>query len=244
MTENTNPVAEMTQNNQKNFSNVLLMIPTLNEEEAIASLIIESRECGFTNVLVVDGFSTDRTREVAAKASALVIEQDFGRGKGCGVRTGMKMFLQDGTDLLCIIDGDGTNVPSYLREMISIVQTHGAEIVLGSRTRGPRDPKAMNLLTLASNLTVSFLLGAKFGRFFTDIQTGYWVFSRKAVQSIYPKIRSKGFEVELEIFAMILTDGLRVCEVPVGYRRRKGKTKFSFIFRLRNLYYAFKFLLL
>ena len=220
------------------------MIPTLNEEEAIAILILESRASGFANVLVVDGFSSDRTREFSAQAGARVIQQDFGRGKGCGVRTGMRIFLEEETDLLCIIDGDGTNIPSYLPEMISAIHSQGAEIVLGSRTRGRRDPKAMNTVSLASNLTVSFLLGAKFGRIFTDVQTGYWVFTRKAVETIYPRLRSTGFEIELEIFVTSLKEGIPVCEIPVGYRRRKGTTKFSFKLRLRSLYYAFKFLFL
>jgi len=102
----------------------------------------------------------------------------------------------------------------------------------------------MNWLSLISNRTISFLLGAKFGRYFTDVQTGYWAFTRDAVKQIYPKIKSRGFEIELELFVKSLKSGLRVREAPVGFRRRKGKTKFSFKLRIRNLYYALKFLAL
>jgi dolichol-phosphate mannosyltransferase len=218
------------------------MVPTLNEEEAVEELLAEARAAGFTNILVVDGFSTDRTREVAGRAGAKVILQDFGKGKGCGIRTGMREFLDGGADLLCVIDGDGTNIPSFLAEMITLVEDGEADVVLGSRTRGPREREAMGLLSLASNITVSFLLGAKFGRLFTDIQTGYWVFTRSAVERVYPSIRSNGFEIELELFVRILKKGLQVREVPVGFRRRQGHTKFSFMLRMRNLYFAFKFL--
>jgi hypothetical protein len=117
-----------------------------------------------------------------------------------------------------------------------------ADVVLGSRTRGRREKNAMDTLTIASNLTVSFLLGAKFGRLFTDVQTGYWVFARRAIERIYPKIRSRGFEIEMEIFVKAMKAGLRVCELPVGFRKRVGFTKFSFMLRMRNLYYAFRFL--
>ena len=96
----------------------------------------------------------------------------------------------------------------------------------------------MDKLSLASNLTVSFLLGAKFGRRFTDVQTGYWLFTKHAVERIYPTIRSTGFEIELEIFVNAFKMGLRVSEIQVGFRKRKGFTKFSFMLRLRNLYYA------
>jgi len=218
------------------------MIPTLNEEEAIQALVKEAQSKGFGNILVVDGFSTDRTREIAAESGARVVLQDFGKGKGCGVRTGMKEFISSNSQLLCIIDGDGTNDPTFLVEMIEQVRSGKADVVLGSRTRGPREPDAMDTLTLASNLTVSLLLGAKFGRLFTDVQTGYWVFTRNAVQRIYPQIRSTGFEVELELFVRILKEGLRIHEIPVGFRRRRGHTKFSFMLRMRNLYYAFRFL--
>ena len=156
------------------------------------------------------------------------------KGKGCGVRTGMKVFLQGNADLLCIIDGDSTNIPASLKEMIPLVEDGRADVVLGSRIRGKRESGAMSLLAVASNLTVSFLLGAKFKRLFTDVQTGYWLFSREAVTRIYPLIHSTGFEIELELFVSILRKKLRVCEIPVGFRHRRGTTKFSFVLRSRT----------
>jgi dolichol-phosphate mannosyltransferase len=245
MTENTNPAVDATNQSfyQKSFSNILLLIPTLNEEDAVGSLVVEAGASGFANILVVDGFSTDATRQVAETAGAMVIEQEFGKGKGCGVRTGMNVFLQGGADLLAIIDGDSTNIPSCLKQMISPIEDGRADVVLGSRIRGKRDAGALSLLAVASNLTVSFLLGAKFKRLFTDVQTGYWLFSRGAVARIYPLIHATGFEIELEIFVTTLREKLRVCEVPVGFRIRRGATKFSFVLRLRNLYYALKYLL-
>jgi glycosyltransferase involved in cell wall biosynthesis len=225
-----------------NDPDALLLIPTLNEEDAIEGLLAEARACGLGNLLVVDGNSKDRTREIAQREGVPVVLQDFGKGKGCGVRTGMREFLKEDSAFLCIIDGDGTNDPSFLLSMIQLAKSEEADVVLGSRTRGHREKGAMNALSLASNLTVSFLLGAKFRRFFTDVQTGYWAFTRSAVEQIYPTIRSTGFEIELEIFVNAFKAGLQVREVPVGFRKRKGSTKFSFGLRIRNLYYALKFL--
>jgi len=226
---------------QKRDSEILLLIPTLNEEAAIEALLIEAHSVGFSNILVVDGFSSDRTAELAEQAGARVVLQEIGNGKGCGVRSGMKEFLKGAWDTLCIIDGDGTNLPSDLMRLVPHVESD-ADVVLGSRTRGRREKNAMDTLTIASNLTVSFLLGAKFGRLFTDVQTGYWVFARRAIERIYPKIRSRGFEIEMEIFVKAMKAGLRVRELPVGFRKRIGFTKFSFMLRMRNLYYAFRFL--
>ena len=221
---------------------ISIIIPTLNEEDAIEGLLAESRAYGFENIMVVDGKSTDRTQEIAQKVGAKVVVQDFGKGKGCGIRTAMREFLHDNAKILAIIDGDGSNDPSWLLKMIAGVENSEADVVLGSRTRGPREVHSMPLISLVSNVTVSFLLGVKFLRLFTDVQTGYWVFTRESVQRIYGKIHSTGFEIELELFVTLFKEGLQVQEIPVGFRLRKGTTKFSFKLRIRNLYYAFKFL--
>lgn len=245
MTPDTTPLLPRSVTEKANPTSspeILLMIPTLNEQDAIKTLVEEARLIGFSEIVVVDGFSVDRTRENATQAGARVVLQEFGKGKGCGVRTGMKEFLAGTAQILCIIDGDGTNDPLFLAPLILRIRSGEVDVMLGSRTRGPREKNAMPALSLASNLTVSFLLGAKFHRYFTDVQTGYWAFSRAAVQQLYPLIQSTGFEIELELFVKILKLALRVYEIPVGFKRRTGHTKFSFKLRLRNLYYAFKFL--
>lgn len=244
MAKDTDPLASGNNHNlnQKGFPKTLLMLPTLNEADAIQTLVREAKGSGFKNILVVDGYSTDRTREAAEAEGAEVVLQEFGKGKGCGVRTGMKLFLEREIDLLCILDADVTNIPSHLLEMVRATQQGRADVVLGSRIRGKRDPEAMNALTFASNLTVSLVLGAKFKRLFTDVQTGYWAFTKAAVQKIYPLLHSTGFEIEIEIFVTALKAKLKVCEVPVGFRVRTGTSKFSFRQRFRNLYYAMKYL--
>lgn len=63
------------------------------------------------------------------------------------------------------------------------------------------------------------------------------------MERLYPLIHSTGFEIELELFVTALREKLLVCEIPVGFRCRIGTTKFSFVLRLRNLYFAFKYLL-
>jgi glycosyltransferase involved in cell wall biosynthesis len=244
MAPGTSPISSSfaEKGNATNLDKAMLMIPTLNEEEGIGQLLEEARGVGFTNIAVVDGYSSDRTRDIAKQAGVTVVLQEFGKGKGCGVRTGMKNFLEGTAGLFCMIDGDGTNVPSFLIPMMTLADAGKADVVLGSRTLGPREEGAMDLLSLASNLTVSFLLGAKFGRLFTDVQTGYWLFTRKAIERMYPQIQATGFEIELELFVKIMREGLRVREIPVGFRVREGSTKFSFMLRIRNLYYAFRFL--
>jgi len=223
-------------------SRVMLIVPTLNEEEAIRSLLDEASSL-FSRIVIVDGYSSDRTREIAESVGATVILQEFGPGKGCGVRTGMKFFLSQEAEILCVIDGDGTNIPHDLVPMVEIVRRNEADIAMGSRTKGRRDPKSMNFITLASNRIVSYMLSARFGGNFTDVQTGYWALSKSAIEKILPNLRSTRFEIELETFSKARACGLILKEVPVGFRRRLGQTKFSFLLRMRNLYFVFKYIL-
>ncbi|MGA3192573.1 MAG: glycosyltransferase family 2 protein, partial [Candidatus Bathyarchaeia archaeon] len=185
----------------------------------------------------VDGGSTDETVEVARQYRVRVIRQKFGRGKGCGVRTGMEFFLNSKYDVLCMIDGDGSNDPEELSKMIEAMKDEKAEVVLGSRVRGKREKGAMTLFTIFSNVIVSLFLGLRFLRIFTDVQTGYWAFSGKAVETLYPRLKAKGFEIEMQIFVVTLDVGLKCVEVPVGYKKRLGKTKFRLFLRFRNFGY-------
>ena len=220
---------------------VLVMVPTLNEELGIKKVLGEMPKGSV--VLVVDGGSTDKTIDVAKQCQAIVIEQRFGRGKGCGVRTGMEYFLSTEYDILCMIDGDGSNDPGELPKMIEVLENRNAGVVLGSRIRGKREKGAMGPFTIFSNLIVSLLLGLRFLRIFTDVQTGYWAFSRKAIETLYPNLKAKGFEIEMEIFVLTFGAGLKCIEVPVRYKKRLGKTKFRLFLRFRNFGYLVYYLL-
>ena len=220
---------------------VLVMVPTLNEELGVKKVLEDMPE-GLV-VLVVDGGSTDKTIDVAKQCKAIVIEQRFGRGKGCGVRTGMEYFLGTDYDILCMIDGDGSNDPRELPKMIEALGNGNAEVVLGSRIRGKREKGAMGPFTIFSNFIVSLLLGLRFLRIFTDVQTGYWAFSRKAIETLYPNLKARGFEIEMEIFVLTFGAGLKCIEVPVRYKKRLGKTKFRLFLRFRNFGYLVYYLL-
>jgi len=211
------------------------MVPTLNEERGIRKVLRDVPKD--IAVLVVDGGSTDETVEVARQYRVRAISQKFGRGKGCGVRTGMEFFLSSEYDVLCMIDGDGSNGPEELPKIIEAMKDEKAEVVLGSRVRGKREEGAMTLFTVFSNVIVSLFLGLRFLRFFTDVQTGYWAFSRKAAETLFPRLKAKGFEIEMEIFMLTLNVGLKCIEVPVGFKKRLGKTKFRLSLRFRNFGY-------
>ena len=142
-------MVEGIQLSQGSTGSVLVMVPTLNEEGGIRSVLkLVPKDI---DVLVVDGDSTDGTVEVARQYHVKVIGQKFGRGKGCGVRTGMEFFLSSEYDVLCMIDGDGSNDPEELPKMVEAMKDEKAEAVLGSRVRGKREKGAMAPFTITSN---------------------------------------------------------------------------------------------
>lgn len=220
---------------------VLVMVPTLNEARGIRR-VLQDMSDDFA-VLVVNGGSTDETVKVAKQYRATVIGQKFRKGKGYGVRMGMEFFLRTNYDVLCMIDGDGSNDPTELPRMIEALEGEKAEVVLGSRVRGKREKGAMGLFTIFSNFILSLLLGLRFLRIFTDVQTGYWAFTRKAVETLYPRLKAKGFEIEMEIFMLAFDVGLRCIEVPVRHKKRLGQTKFKLSLRFRNFGYMIYYIL-
>jgi dolichol-phosphate mannosyltransferase len=212
----------------------LLLLPTLNEEEALQALAREIPP--EFDVLVVDGGSTDRTREVAGKLGYAFVPQCFGRGKGCGVRTGMERFLASGYRYLAMIDADYTNDPRELTRLVATL-ANGADIVLGSRDR-QLQYRLLGWFSLFINVSTSGLTSLAYRTELPDIQTGYWTFNRKAVETLYPHLKASGFEIEYDMVYNAWKEGLRMTQVPVTFRHRLGESKFTRYLRLKQIYHG------
>ncbi len=220
------------------MSDFLLMLPTLNEEEALKALGPEIP--AWMDVLVVDGGSTDKTRDIAESLGYAFLVQEFGRGKGCGVRTGMKYFLSHGYRYLGMIDTDYTCVPSELERMLAAMQSDGLDIVLGARDRA-KQRELLGRFSLFINSSTSGLTSLAYRMNLPDIQTGYWLFSRRAVEALYPRLVAAGFEIEYDMVFNSWMEGLRMGSVPVTIRRRLGETKFTNYLRLKQIYHGLRY---
>ena len=215
-------------------SDRLLLLPTLNEEEALTALAMEIPKD--FDVLVVDGGSTDSTQKVAESLGYAFVSQKFGKGKGCGVRTGMEYFLASGYRYLAMIDADYTNDPRELPRMIEVL-AQGYDIALGSRDK-QQQIEHLGRLSLFVNLSTSALVSLAYGRDLPDIQTGYWTFGRRAIETLYPELRAGGFEIEYDIVYTSWRKGLRIGYRPVTFRRRRGQSKFTYYLRLKQVYFG------
>lgn len=205
---------------------VSIILPALNEEETIGKVIDEiPRQAlegkGYdVSVLVVDGNSTDRTREIAEDKGAQVIIEPR-KGKGRAVRTA---FEQVKADFIFMLDADYTYPATYIPDMLDILQ-HGCPVVIGSRLKGKREEGAMSRLNVVGNRLLSLMATIVYQRRTSDVCTGCWGFRAEVVKSL--SLRATGFDLEADLFSQLARKGYSIAEIPIYYRRRPTPAKLS-----------------
>jgi len=192
---------------------IAVLLPCYNEEAAIAATVKGFKKALPTaTVYVYDNNSSDRTREIAAKAGA-VVRSERQQGKGPVVR---RMFADVDADVYVIADGDLTYDPKAAPTMVDMLIAEKLDMVVG--TRRHEEKEAFRGGHVLGNKLFTGLLAGLFGRSFTDIFTGYRVFSRRFVKS-FP-VLSSGFEIETEISVHALELRMPVGEVETVYAAR------------------------
>jgi len=192
---------------------IAVLLPCYNEEAAIAATVAGFRAAlpGAT-VYVYDNNSRDRTREVAAEAGALV-RTERQQGKGHVVR---RMFADIDADVYVMADGDLTYDPKSAPQMVDLLLAEQLDMVVGTRRHEEKD--AYRGGHVLGNKLFTGLLSGLFGRSFTDIFSGYRVFSRRFVKS-FP-VLSSGFEIETEMSVHALELRMPVGEIETVYGAR------------------------
>jgi dolichol-phosphate mannosyltransferase len=190
---------------------VTVVIPTLNEREAVGLVLDELRREGYVNVLVVDGYSKDGTADVAREKGALVIPQ-HGAGKAGAIKTALEHVK---TPYMLVMDGDYTYDPRDIKRML--VHAANYDEVIGARER-----QNMGWLHRLGNRIINYAFNLLFGAGLSDVCSGMYLVRTEALKGA--ELKSRGFGVEVEIAAYMCSYG-RVTEVPVNYRRRVGRRK-------------------
>jgi glycosyltransferase involved in cell wall biosynthesis len=209
---------------KRTASRVSVIIPALNEEEPIAEVVRSCLRTGLPNeVIVVDNGSTDRTGERASEAGALVVSEStpgYGRACAAGIRA-----LSAESDIVVFLDGDGSDCPELMDRLVQPIIDNRYDFVIGSRTRGEREPGSMNFQQLFAGRAAGFLLGLLYGVNYTDM-CPFRAIRRDALDRLGMKEKTYGWNLEMQMRAA--RAGLRILEVPVNHRRRTGgKSKVS-----------------
>ena len=162
---------------------------------------------------VFDNNSKDRTAAVSAEAGAIVV-RSHRQGKGNVVK---HMFREIDADVYVMADGDDTYPANEAPELIRVLEDSGADMVVGTRLED-HDQKAFRSFHVFGNKVITRLISTLFSSPVTDVLSGYRVFSKHFVKTLY--LRSGGFEVETEMTLQALIRNCVVKEVPVRYSSR------------------------
>lgn len=192
---------------------VAVIVPCYNEELTIGQLVSDFRTClPEAQIYVFDNNSRDATARVARAAGAIVRHVSL-QGKGSVVR---RMFADIEADAYIMVDGDGTYETRAAPELVNKLLSEGLDMVVGSRTS--TEQAAYRFGHRTGNALLTGFLSIIFGRTFTDILSGYRVFSRRYVKSF--AAHSSGFEIETELTVHALSLRMPVAEVDTAYGAR------------------------
>ncbi len=193
-----------------------------NEEQTIGEVVKKAKKYA-DEVLVVDGHSTDRTREIAEKMGAKVF-LDHGLGKGDGYKVGLERALGK---VVVFLDADGSHDPKDIPKLAEPILKDELDLVIGSRWRGGSDDIHPNINHLIRDLggnLLSIIISKWFGVEITDCLHGFRAIRREV--GIWLGLEANDFDIEHEMVIKALKQGYRVGEVPVHeYERKAGESK-------------------
>jgi glycosyltransferase involved in cell wall biosynthesis len=197
---------------------VSVVIPALNEEDPIGEVVRSVMATGIPReVIVVDNGSTDRTAEHAREAGArVVVEAQRGYGRAC--RAGVSAVSPQ-CEIIVFLDGDGSDCPEFMDRLIAPIQAGTHDFVIGSRTRGRREPGSMNFQQLASGYMAGFILRMLYGVRYTDMAP-FRAIRPETLRQLGMREETYGWNLEMQM--RIARAGLRVLEIPVDHRCRTG----------------------
>ncbi len=203
-----------------------VIIPAYNEEQSIAKVLNEiPSDIGVTEVIVVNNASTDSTKAVAEAASATVLDQPKpGYGNAC--LKGMEYVAQKNhpPEIIVFLDGDYSDYPDEMRNLIEPILKGEAEMVIGSRELGERQKGAMMPQQIFGNWLATTLIRWIYGVHFTDLGP-FRAITWNALMKIGMEDQTYGWTCEMQVKAAKLN--VKSVEVPVNYRARIGVSKVS-----------------
>ena len=205
------------------MSGYAVIIPALDEEAAIGNVIAEIPEPFRRRVVVVDNGSRDRTAAVAERAGAQVIQEPE-RGYGAACLRGLAHLSGNPPHIVIFLDADQSDDPSQMPSLVAPLESGVADLVIGSRILGQREPGALTPHARFGNTLATLLIRLLYRVRYTDLGP-FRAVTWEALMGLHMRDRDFGWTVEMQVKAAKAR--LRVLEVPARYRRRRGRSKIS-----------------
>ena len=204
---------------------IKVIIPAFNEQNAVGLVIDEIPKSLVDEVIVVDNGSTDNTWSIATEKGATALKEEV-KGYGNACLKGME-YIREQTikpDIVVFLDGDHSDYPEQMGEVVQPIIDNMADMVIGSRALGSREAGSMTIPQIFGNWLATTLLRLFYGTKFTDLGP-FRAIRYKSLLAIGMEDQTYGWTVEMQLKAAKY--GLRSTEVPVGYRKRIGFSKIS-----------------
>lgn len=210
---------------ETNHLSIYIIIPAFNESTSVGKVISDIPKHLVKEIIVVNNGSTDDTIRVAEDAGATVISENR-KGYGYACLKGIDYLKAKAkqNDIVVFIDGDYSDFPKEIGLVIDPILNSNAELVIGSRALGQRQPGAMLAQQIFGNWLATRLIKLFYNTSFTDLGP-FRAITWKALQQLNMNDKTYGWTVEMQVKAAKLK--LNCTEVPVSYRKRIGVSKVS-----------------
>lgn len=207
-------------------SELTIIIPVFNEEEAIDKVLDELFKEGFRReqIVVVDGGSTDRTVDIVKSMGVKIVFQE-GRGKADAIRTALKFV---NTPYMLVMDGDHTYPARYIRDLLQLAKRCDLDEVIAARRHGQENIPIVNRF---GNWVLTKMFNLLFGTKLSDVLSGMYLVRKESVEDLL--FTTKGFSIESEIAAHIAATTGKISEYPIEYRKRIGRKKLRVVHGVR-----------
>ncbi|MAL60967.1 MAG: UDP-glucose--dolichyl-phosphate glucosyltransferase [Flavobacteriaceae bacterium] len=204
--------------------NIKVIIPAYNEEASIA-LVIQDIPKIVSEIIVVDNSSTDRTSEVAKKAGATVLSET-NKGYGYACLNGMEYIasLSEKPDIVVFLDGDYSDYPEKLSEIVTPIIENNIDFVIGARVKSLREKGSMTIPQLFGNWLATNLMKLFFNSRFTDLGP-FRAIKYPVLLGLNMEDKTYGWTVEMQL--KVLKKKYNYLEIPIPYRNRIGVSKVS-----------------
>ncbi|MCP1381930.1 glycosyltransferase family 2 protein [Runella salmonicolor] len=205
--------------------NIIVIIPAYNEEEAIGKVIAEIPKEWVREIVVVDNRSTDQTAARAAEAGATVVPEPLpAYGRACLRGMAYVQSLKLPPDIIVFVDGDHSDYPEQLPDLVKPILEQNYDMVIGSRALGKRESGSMTPQQVFGNWLATFLMRLLYGVSYTDLGP-FRAIKWDKLLALDMQDTTYGWTVEMQLKAA--KHRMKTTEVPVKYRKRIGFSKIS-----------------